>query len=78
MHNILDIYNERYKHLGLRIGYYRKKHNLTQAQLASRTGISEAYLSQIERGVAQGVSLSLYWGICSEINVDLSELLKDL
>lgn len=40
----------RYKNIGLKIAYYRKKKGYTQAELAERIGMSAAYLGQIERG----------------------------
>ena len=39
----------RYKNIGLKIAYYRKKRGYTQAELAERIGMSVAYLGQIER-----------------------------
>ena len=48
----------RYKNIGLKIAYYRKKRGYTQAELAERIGMSVAYLGQIERG-NRGNSFSL-------------------
>ena len=48
----------RYKEIGLKIAYYRKKKGYTQAQLAETIGISTNYLGLIERG-NQGKSFSL-------------------
>lgn len=48
----------RYKEIGLKIAYYRKKKEYTQAQLAEKVGISTNYLGMIERG-NQGKSFSL-------------------
>lgn len=40
----------RYRNIGLKIAYYRKKKGYTQTELAQRIGMSVAYLGQIERG----------------------------
>ena len=40
----------RYKEIGLKIAYYRKKKGLTQAQLAEKVGKSTNYIGLIERG----------------------------
>ena len=40
----------KYKEVGLKIAYYRKKKGYTQTQLAEMIGISSNYLSLIERG----------------------------
>ena len=40
----------KYKEIGLKIAYYRKKKGYTQAQLAEKIGISSNYLSLIECG----------------------------
>ena len=40
----------KYKEVGLKIAYYRKKKGYTQTQLAEMVGISSNYLSLIERG----------------------------
>lgn len=37
----------RYRNIGLKIAYYRKKKGYTQTELAQRIGMSVAYLGQI-------------------------------
>jgi len=41
-------FSERYKMLGLKIAYYRKKHGFTQDVLAEKIGISTNFLAQVE------------------------------
>lgn len=67
----------RYKKLGIKIAYFRKLEGLTQVELASKVGISASHLSKIERGVAQGVPLSIYWNIADVLKVDLKQILGD-
>ncbi len=38
-------------HFGIKVYYYRKSLNMTQASLAERVGINSATLSRIEKGV---------------------------
>lgn len=42
-------HKETFQKIGLRIQYFRKKQNLSQAELAKRIGISMSYISKIER-----------------------------
>ena len=66
----------RYKEIGLKIAYYRKKKEYTQAQLAEKVGISTNYLGMIERG-NQGKSFSLgtLFLIAQALEVNPEELL---
>ena len=34
--------------IGIKIGYYRRKSGMTQAELAERTGLTLSYISQLE------------------------------
>ena len=34
--------------IGIRIGYYRRKSGMTQAELAEHTGLTLSYISQLE------------------------------
>ena len=75
--NIDDCRNE-LKCIGLRIAYFRKLKNITQAELAEQLSINKNYLSHIESGSAnKAVSLPLLIRISKALNVDLS-LLTDL
>lgn len=66
------------KCIGLRIAYFRKLKNVTQAELAEQLFINKNYLSHIESGSAnKAVSLPLLIRIAKALDVDLS-LLTDL
>ncbi len=66
------------KCIGLRIAYFRKLKNITQAELAERLSINKNYLSHIESGSAnKAVSLPLLIRISKALGVELS-LLTDL
>lgn len=73
-----DDYRNELKCIGLRIAYFRKLKNVTQAELAERLCINKNYLSQIESGSAnKAVSLPLLIRISKTLDVELS-LLTDL
>lgn len=66
------------KCIGLRIAYFRKLKNVTQAELADKLAINKNYLSHIESGSAnKAVSLPLLISISKALDVELS-LLTDL
>lgn len=66
------------KCIGLRIAYFRKLKNVTQAELAEQLFINKNYLSHIESGSAnKAVSLPLLIRIAKALDVELS-LLTDL
>ena len=74
----IDDYRNELKCIGLRIAYFRKLKNITQAELAERLSINKNYLSHIESGSAnKAVSLPLLIRISKALGVDLS-LLTDL
>ena len=66
------------QYIGLRIAYFRKLRNLTQADLAEKVSINKNYLSHIESGSAHKVlSLPLLIRISKALDVELA-LLVDL
>lgn len=66
------------KCIGLRIAYFRKLKNVTQAELAEQLHINKNYLSHIESGSAnKAMSLPLLIRISKALDVELS-LLTDL
>jgi len=66
------------QYIGMRIQYFRKMRNLTQAQLAEKVSINKNYLSQIESGsTSKAISLPLLIQISKALKVDLS-ILVDL
>ena len=63
------------KRIGLRIAYFRKVRNKTQAELADMVGINKNYLSHIESGWAnKSISLPLLIRIARHLDVKLSVL----
>lgn len=68
----------RYKNIGLKIAYYRKKQGYTQAALAQQIGMSTAYLGQIERGNrGNSFSLETLYQIADALGVEAEILLKE-
>lgn len=66
------------KFIGLRIAYFRKLRNMTQAKLAQVVHINKNYLSHIESGSDdRAVSLPLLIRIAQALKVELS-ILVDL
>lgn len=69
------LYALKYKEIGLKIAYYRKKKGYTQAQLAEMVGISSNYLSLIERGnKGQSYSMETLFKIAEALEITVSEL----
>ena len=63
------------KYIGLRISYFRKMRDMTQAELAERVFINKNYLSHIESGTTSKViSLPLLINIAKVLEVDLAVL----
>lgn len=63
------------QYIGLRISYFRKMQNMTQATLAEKVHISKNYLSHIESGASnKAVSLPLLIEISKALNIELSVL----
>ena len=56
-------YKKLYESLGLNIVYYRKKHRLTQLQLAELVDIDRSHISAIELGNV-GCSLDVIFRLC--------------
>ena len=68
----------RYKNIGLKIAYYRKKKGYTQADLAQQIGMSVSYLGQIERGNrGKSFSLETLYQIADALDIDVDTLLKE-
>lgn len=67
----------RYKNIGLKIAYYRKKKGYTQAALAQQIGMSAAYLGQIERGNrGNSFSLETLYQIADALEIGVETLIK--
>ena len=74
-------YQAEIKYIGLRISYFRKMRELTQAELADKVHINKNYLSHIESGSANKViSLPLLIDLSKALDIELSVLvdLNDL
>ena len=66
------------QYIGLRIAYFRKLRNMTQADLADKVSINKNYLSHIESGSANKImSLPVLIRISKALDVELA-LLVDL
>jgi len=63
-------------HLGARIRAIRRQHGLTQAQLATRLGISASYLNLIEHN-RRGLSAPLLIQLADVLQLDLRTLSQD-
>lgn len=69
----------KYKEIGLKIAYYRKKKGYTQAQLAEMVGISSKYISLIERGNnGNSYSMGTLLKIANALDIDAGELVSKL
>lgn len=75
---MLTEYPERYKTLGLKIAYYRKKAGYTQEVFAELIGKSTNFLAQVEgTGTTRGVSLETLFKIADVLQLPPSKLLED-
>ncbi len=65
-----------YKSIGRRIAIYRKNFPMTQSTLSEKLGVSESYISQIERGSAK-ISLPRLAQIADILGIDVALLISD-
>lgn len=71
-------YPERYKTLGLKIAYYRKKAGYTQEVFAEKIGKSVNFLAQVEgTGTTRGVSLETLFKMADVLGIAPCKLLED-
>lgn len=63
------------KQLGERIRHLRKARGLTQEQLAQAAGISDKYLSEVERGASK-VSVEILDKIATGLNIGIQDILS--
>ena len=67
----------KYRDIGLKIAYYRKKRGLTQAQLADMIGKSTNYIWSIERGNGgASYSMQTLFSIAKALDVPPEDLVK--
>lgn len=72
-------FRDRYRLLGLRIAFYRKRRGYTQEQLAEMVGISWSFLSQVEANNGQkmkGISLDTLFSISEALDVPADRFLE--
>lgn len=69
-------HREKFRLMGRLVAYHRKSRNLTQMELAERTGISRTHMSNIEAPrVDSSISLDLFLRIADVLEVPPSSLL---
>ena len=71
-------YYDKYKHIGLKISYYRKLRGLTQEQLAEMIDKNLAFIGAVEApNVNRTVSLDTLFDIADALNIEPYKLLKE-
>jgi len=69
---------EKYRILGLKIAYYRKRAGYTQEVFAEKINKSVNFLAQVEgTGMTKGVSLETLFKMASVLGIPASKLLED-
>ena len=59
------------------IGIHRDRLNLSQAELANAAGVSRNYISLIERGHTENISLGVLRSICQTLGLKLQIVFDD-
>ena len=54
----------------------RKQKKIYQYQLAEKVGVSQAYLSQLEKGKKQNPTIDIIVKICNELGLEIRILYK--
>ena len=73
-------YRERYRLLGVRIAYYRKRKGYTQEQFAELIGKSWSFISQVEANngaTLKGISLDTLFSMSDALGVPPSKFLEE-
>lgn len=71
-------YPEKYRTMGLKIAYYRKKAGYTQEVFAEKIDKSLNFLAQVEGpGTIRGISLETLFKMADVLNIQPSKLLED-
>ena len=65
------------KKLGEKIRFYRQGRGWTLADLAQKSGVSKAYISDLENGTAGKPNIQYIYNIAQAFEITLDELLKD-
>ncbi len=66
-------HDEKYRHLGLNIAYYRKEKGMSQNALAEAVDISRTHMSRVETADC-AVSLDVVFDICDVLSIPPSKL----
>lgn len=75
---MLAEYSERYRLLGIKISYYRRKSGMSQEVFAEEIGKSLNFVSKIEApNVICSISLDTLFKISDVLNIPPSKLLED-
>lgn len=71
-------YPEKYRLLGLKTSYYRRKAGYTQEVFAEKIGKSTNFLAQVEGpGTTRGVSLETLFKIAEVLEIPPAKLLEE-
>lgn len=71
-------YPEKYRIMGLKIAYYRKKAGYTQETFAEKIGRSVNFLAQVEgAGTIRGISLETLFKISDVLNIEPGKLFDE-
>lgn len=71
-------YPEKYRLMGLKIAYYRKKLGYTQETFAEQIGKSLNFVAQVEgTGTIKGVSLETLFKMAETLEISPGKLLED-
>lgn len=68
------MFGKKFRQIGLKIAYYRKRKALKQMEVAERAGISCSYLSKIETGKVR-YNLAVLMQIARALEIDPGRLL---
>ena len=70
---------DKYRNLGIKIAYYRKRAGYTQETFAKKIGKSVNFLAQVEgTGTIRGISLETLFTIAKVLDIPESKILEDL
>lgn len=71
-------YPDKYRTLGLKIAYFRKKAGYTQEAFAEKINKSVNFLAQVEgTGTTRGVSLETLFKMADVLGIPAAKLLED-
>ena len=63
--------------MGRRIEAARSKAGMSQEQLADRAGLTRAFVSRVENGLAPKVSVDTVWKICKALDIPAALIISD-